>query len=317
MNKHKVLNENQFGFRKRHSCEDAILLLTETIRKALDENMKTISCYIDLEKAFDTVDHKILLQKCYNYGLRGSIYQILAEFLSNRQQFVEHDNKRSVLEKISFGVPQGSVLGPLLFLIYINDLPDQCKTTKSVLFADDTSILAKGDNRECINNLAEDTKYIDKWFKANKLCVNSEKCKLTSFGRSNFQPPLSVFDSIIQYCNEYKYLGLWVDSSLNYKTHIESVCAKLSRSNGLMYRTRHCFSRKTLLMFYEAYAKPVILYGLLIYGSSNKSYLKKIFMKQKQIIRTIFHYRKFDTTSKIFLENNIESVYELYFSLLI
>ena len=138
LNKHKVLNENQFGFRKRHSCEDAILLLTETIRKALDENMKTISCYIDLKKAFDTVDHQILLQKCYNYGLRGSIYQILAEFLSNGQQFVEHDNKRSVLEKISFGVPQGSVLGPLLFLIYINDIRDQCSQTKSVLFADDT-----------------------------------------------------------------------------------------------------------------------------------------------------------------------------------
>ena len=93
-----------------------------------------------------------------------------------------------------------------------------------MLFADDTSILAKGDKRECIKNLAEDTKLIDKWFKDNKLCVNSEKCKLTSFGRSNFQPPLSVFDSIIQYCNEYKYLGLWIDSSLNYKTHIESVC---------------------------------------------------------------------------------------------
>ena len=145
--------------------------------------MKSISCFIDLKKAFDTVDHQILLEKCYNYGLRGSIYQILANFLSNRQQFVEHDNKRSVLEKICYGVPQGSVLGPLLFLIYINDLPDQCRKTKSVLFADDTSILAKGDNRECIKNLAEDTKQIDKWFKANKLSVNSEKCKLTSFSR--------------------------------------------------------------------------------------------------------------------------------------
>ena len=197
--------------------------MVETIKKALDENMKSISCFID------TVDHKILLKKCYNYGLRGSIYQILADFLSNRQQFVEHDNKRSILEKICYGVPQGSVLGPLLFLIYINDLPDQCKQTKSVLFADDTSILAKGNNRECIKSLEEDTKQIDDWFKANKLCVNSEKCKLTSFGRSNFQPPLNVFDSIIQYCNEYKYLGLWIDGSLNYGKHIESLCAKLSR----------------------------------------------------------------------------------------
>ena len=94
--------------------------------------MKSISCFIDLKKAFDTVDHQILLEKCFNNGLRGSIYHILADFLSNRQQFVEHDNKRSTLEKICCGVPQRSVLGPLLFLISINDLPDQCKQTKSV-----------------------------------------------------------------------------------------------------------------------------------------------------------------------------------------
>ena len=89
-----------------------------------------------------------------------------------------------------------------------------------MFFVDDTSILAKGKYRECIKSLEEDTKQIDDWFKANKHCVNSEMCKLTSFGRSNFQPILNVFDSIIQYCNVYKYLGLWIDNSLNYKKNI-------------------------------------------------------------------------------------------------
>ena len=140
LNKHKILSDNQFGFRKHHSTEYALTLLYDKLSAAIDNNEFTVGIFIDLSKAFDTVDHQILLDKLLHYGIRGTAFNWFASYLSNRQQFVQFNETSSSLHLIKCGVPQGSILGPLLFLIYVNDLCDVSKVLDFILFADDTNI---------------------------------------------------------------------------------------------------------------------------------------------------------------------------------
>ena len=138
---HNVLSEKQFGFRKKHSTNDALISLTEEIRRSLDSGKLSCGVFIDLQKAFDTVDHEILLHKLKLYGIRGVANRWFRSYLTNRIQFVTYSGSNSKTKIISAGVPQGSVLGPLLFLIYINDLCNAIQFSQTSLFADDTSII--------------------------------------------------------------------------------------------------------------------------------------------------------------------------------
>ena len=267
------------------------------------------ACFIDLQKAFDTLDHDILLTKVYEYGFRGEVNILLRSYLSDRVQYISISGETTSCQKIETGVPQGSILGPLLFLLYINDITKCNINCKIALFADDTSILKT--NRKNNTDIQQDVNELINWYTANKLSVNLDECEILLFGSG--QPlEIKMMNNTIPYKKLCKYLGIHLDSWLGFNHHIGYVVKKLHNFCGLIYRIRHLYDIKCLLLFYNSFAKTVICYGLLIYGTAAKSNLRKIQMAQGRILRAIFFKRKYDSLVNVLQQNKILSVFELY-----
>ena len=186
LNENDVLFKYQFGFRKSHSTYLALTVLMDKLIKSLENGNYVVGVFLDFSKAFDTVDHKILLAKLCHYGIRGSALDWFSSYLTNRKQFVTYNNERSELMNINCGVPQGSILGPLLFLIYVNDLANVCKFTMPIFFADDSNLFQDGESLNEIENiLNEELNEIVKWLKVNKLTLNVDKTQCMLFTQRN------------------------------------------------------------------------------------------------------------------------------------
>ena len=153
MSTNVIASDHQFGFRKNHSTSHAIITLVERVSKALDTGKYVVGVFLDLKKAFDTVEHKIILAKLKQYGIRGNTHRLFGSYLSNRKQYVEYNNFKSDTKMITHGVPQGSILGPLLFIIYMNDFSRSSDLLFSILFADDTSVFVEGTHFENISKI--------------------------------------------------------------------------------------------------------------------------------------------------------------------
>lgn len=182
LNEFKILSNSQYGFRPNHSTATAIMELTEEITNAIDKKHYLVSIFVALQKAFDTLDHKILLHKLYKYGIRGVAHQWVTSYLKNRSQFVEIANIKSNNCNITCGVPQGSVLGPILFLLYVNDIVSVSQLLRCILFADDTTLFYSGKNIKDVLQIVENEfQKIMKWFNANTLSLNISKTKFMIF----------------------------------------------------------------------------------------------------------------------------------------
>ena len=304
-----LLHKNQFGFRRKHCTIDAIAEFTEKVR-ALNDKKTTATVFIDLKKAFDTIDHEILLRKFDLYGLVGPCKNWMKSFLSNRKQCVEVNGVRSKLSDIKYGVPQGSILGPLLFIIYINDLPKACNSSDVFLFADDTNIAGITCSK---NELEVDLASVNTWLLNNKLTLNLEKTVHVNF--KNVTPDssyLNIAGSCQVSQSHCKYLGIVLDNQLKYNYHIETVRKKLSVQCGILCKLRHLVPRVFLLRFYDTNVKPIIQYGILVYGCTSLNALKPIHILQKKILRTIYFMKKDEHVGNLFVQNKILSVYELY-----
>ena len=169
IDKENILYKFQFGFRKSHSTNHAIISMVEKVNQALDTGKVLVGVFLDLKKAFDTVDHKILLGKLFKYGVRGNILNWFKSYLSNRKQYLNWHGSNSEIETVSCGVPQGSILGPLLFILYVNDLSKVSNKFVSILFADNTTILCEGDNiHSIITSLNYELGKLMIWLNPNK-----------------------------------------------------------------------------------------------------------------------------------------------------
>ena len=173
--------------------------------------------------------------------------------------------------EIKGGVPQGSILGPLLFLLYFNDFPDFHRTSEVALFADDTTILNSSKKSNFAEQFCDDVERIDDWYASNKLTVHPSKCKIQQFGKKHFElKEINLGGEKLDYTTNCKYLGVLLDCELNFNDQTESVCTKLRKFNGIMYRARTCFPKYHLFHFYSAYIIPIMSYGPIAYGCGAK-----------------------------------------------
>ena len=268
LNKYNIFYEYQYGFLEKRSTEHAILDIVNRIQGNMDKGMFSCGVFIDLQKAFDTIDHYILLQKLSHYGIHGIINKWFRSYLSGRTQTTQVGSYISKKEKSSCGVPQGSVLDPLLFLIYINDIYKASNKLRFYLFADDTNLLyadRKLKSLETVVN-AELLSVCD-WLSANKLSLNIKKTNFVIF--HPYQDiQLKMYDNRINklICIEHKdyvkYLGVLMDSNLSWKYHISNVASKISCNIGITARLRHFTPFVTLLNICRSLIFPCISYGL-------------------------------------------------------
>ena len=306
-----IFYELQFGFRKNYSTSHAILDIVENIRENLDN--KTFACgvFIDLEKAFDTINHQILLKKLQHYGIRGMTLQWFTSYLSDRKQRVKLDSKKSTFLNITCGVPQGSILGPLLFLLYINDMKDAVKYSILHHFADDTNLLCSNPcEKKLRKNVNQDLKSIFVWLCANRLSLNVEKTEFILFrpprkntiGRFTLQlNQKTLFES-----TKVKYLGMILDKTLSWKHHIVELRKKLSRAIGILYKMKknYCPSKILVSLCYSLFHSHMN-YGLCMYGLANDEYTSRIFLLQKRAIRIISNSLYNAHTDPLFSDLNI------------
>ena len=309
IDKFKTLNDSQFGFRKKRITIDALACVVEEVRHAKFLKIPSVCVFLDLRKAFDTLDHKILFDKLHRYGFRGPIFSLLSSFLQNRSQFLQVENHKSSLRSVACGVPQGSVLGPLLFLLYINDLPDVANSNIT-LFADDTNIFGKVVNGNQ-DTLTETLSKVDNWMKSNKLKCNLDKSKAIIFNKSS-ESDLHLGSLVIEMKHNLKYLGVIIDDSLCFKDHVAKIKQKLNFCHHTVRRSRDLLTESQLLVYYKLHVNPLIQYGVLIYGCTSFSILSPIYTLQKKILRTMFFLEKFASVDSLMIKNELPTVHEFH-----
>lgn len=288
---HQVIFESQFGFQQGKSTYHSLIEIVEKIRNSIENKNYGCGIFIDLKKAFDTVNHNILLLKLEHYGIRGNILDWFKSYLTNRSQFVYCNNKNSKIKNISCGVPQGSVLGPLLFLLYINDLPNISSKLKFFLFADDTNIFFESKNLESLQHIVNyELKKLSTWLNVNRLALNISKTNFVIFAAKN-KPiknvTLLINNKAIAQKDYVKYLGILIDSKLNFNYHITAISKKISRSIGLLYKLRYYVNAKTLMMVYYSLVYPFLTYAVAVWGSASDTSLKSLHILQKKVTRLI------------------------------
>jgi len=268
--KHSLLSPNQYGFTKSKNTEQAVMKFFEIGIKSLGNKTICGTLYLDFSKAFDTVDHGILLNKLTKYGIRGKVNDLIASYLSNRSQVVDLDDIISNHKAIRVGVPQGSVLGPLLFNIYTNDLNTVLDDSHKILFADDTIILKSSEDPiHLVSELQNALDLILDWCNFNKLSLNSDKTKVMYFtNRMVLLEPLTLNNNIIEKVTHYKYLGVNVDHKLNFSQHIESLCSKLSTLVYMSNKIKPFMDSNAKHNYYYAMVQSILSYALPAWGGN-------------------------------------------------
>ena len=271
---------------------------------------------MDFCKAFDTVCHKILLDKLYHYGIRGPAHSLIENYLYRRQQFVTINNASSSYKAINIGVPQGSILGPLLFLIYINDLPNALHTIPR-LFADDTCLFLNHSSLTSLENIcAIEVSRLKDWCNANKIQINSQKSFILPISPKLNIPSLNLNlpygNSKINSSQICKYLGVLLDDKLNFKPHILQLETKLAKAVGILGKLRHILPLSALRLLYFSLIHSHLLYALPIWGSTFPSYFKKLQCLQNKSIRIIFNISPKTSVSPYYYKLKILKLPDLY-----
>jgi hypothetical protein len=307
-----LLVNNQHGFRKNRNTSSAISRLVKQLYRNFDDRIVTHGVFLDFSKAFDTVNHSIIIEKLKFYGFSKPACSFLQCYLSNRFQYVQNNGVSSSIKKVSIGVPQGSILGPLLFLIYINDLIDCIPLLESILFADDTSVFSTD-----INVLQSELSKIEDWCLANKLILNAKKTLAMHFrdSRKNFvnsanqillnSAPILVTDHI-------QFLGIVFDENISFKKHIEKVCNKLVYVTLMMRHVRKYFDTKTMTDLYYTFFYPHLIYGLEFWGHAGSLELDRILLLQKRVLRIILKLKPNESVINKFITLKIMPIKMLF-----
>ena len=318
LEKYKIYVDFQFGFRADHSTVMALTEMIDNIRCLLDSKHYVIGLFVDFSKAFDTVDHNILLYKLSHYGIRGHAHKFFKSYLTDRKQFTTVNNKNSSMKNICCGVPQGSVLGPVLFLLYINDLSLAIRHGTTRLFADDTSIFTYDKKiDELILKSVEVYKSLFKWCISNRLTINFSKTGFMLFHAKNKPVPpdfneIEVDDIIISRTTVTKYLGLYVDEKLSWNYHVTQLCKKLTQYFGIFKKVKDKVTPKIVRQLYFAFIYSRINYGIQVYGSCADTLLNKIQTIQNKLLKFFLNLDILHSTNTLHANLEILKVKDIY-----
>ncbi|CAM1312392.1 Uncharacterised protein r2_g2279 [Pycnogonum litorale] len=315
--KYCLLNKNQFGFRRSLSTEHSLINVTEMLRNSIQKNSTAIGTFIDFSKAFDTINHNILIKKLWKYGVRDKALDLFKNYLSNRTQYVAVNKQTSDSIPINIGVPQGSILGPFLFLVYVNDLPLVCENSSVNMFADDTSLITTGPDKNTIESkLQNDLNNLIEWCILNKLTLNSKKTNYCVFA-PNKKTKLNKFTFLINNnkidrVKSVKFLGLTLDEDLNWKDHVKKLRSNLNKYIRLFYRIRSFMPMNLLRNLYFSYIHSHLTYANEVWGLASKTTLRTLQIIQKKFIRIITHSQPKDHTAPLFNKLNIQTMQEIH-----
>ena len=292
------------------STIDAIIDFTADVLPSLDKREQCIAVYLDLSKAFDTINHGILLNKLEYYGIRGKVLVWFKSYLFQRRQYVEYKGVQSEIKHTEYGVPQGSVLGPLLFIIYSNDLPHSLQHCETILFADDTTLYFTHPNMQTLYmSVNSDLSTLDDWFRANQLSVNPTKTKYILFAkRPNLTDECSLFinDERLEKVKSTKFLGLHIDECFSWETHIGYCKSKIASGIHAINTSKHILSERNLKTLYYSLVHAHLLYGIQLWGNAYHKYIGKLEIAQRKAIRAVGNARYNEAYSPIFTTKHIK-----------
>ena len=284
----KFLVDNQFGFREQRSTSMAILRLVDQIATEIDKGNLTLGVFIDLSKAFDTIDHNILLDKLSMYGIRGNCFDWFKSYLTERKQYVCLNDVKSDMLCVNCGVPQGSILGPLLFIIYVNDIVNISNILQMILFADDTNIFVSGPNiNELCLSMNTELSKLSQWFKLNKLSLNIKKTNFIVFKprtKSLTDVPNVLIDGYsVSKVESSRFLGVVINSSLDWNNHINLINSKVSKTIGILKYVKNKLPDHILRSLYFTLVNPYYEYCNIVWAVKNTVLLQKLFISQKRL----------------------------------
>ena len=309
-NSHSIIAKCQFGFQKNMSTSDALVYLSQLLYDALDSKCHSIAVFIDFRKAFDTLNHRILLSKLERYGIRGIALSLIQSYLSNRRQRVKVANSISDELISNMSVPQGSNLGPFLFLLYVNDLVEVSSAFTPIMFADDTTLVFKDKDASMLESACNtELQKFQLWANANKLSVNYDKTFMMFFSNSktisanNFS--ISMNGQLLDVRTEGMFLGVKIDATLSFSAHIDYICSKLSRTVGIIYRLKELVPKMVKISLYNTLFYPLLTYNILVWGSTTNNHLYPLQILQKRIVRIIDQIGFRDHTNPSFFNNKL------------
>lgn len=294
LSKYEVLHQSQSGFRQNHSCQTALINIVDKWLQEMNDGNINLSVLLDFKKAFDTVDHDILCRKLIIYGFSDVSVSFFKSYLKNRTQQVQIGNTCSNKMSIKYGVPQGSTLGPLLFILYINDLPLYMKNCCFDLYADDSTMHLSGKCFQTLQSLVqEDLNNVEQWCGDNNMFINPNKTKYMVIGTKNKVAPyynesvLRIENEMIQISSCEKLLGIKIDPSLTWTSQIEVICSKISSRLYLLLKIKKFLNLDARKLFYNGYILPLIDYCCITWSGCHADDLERILKLQKRAARVI------------------------------
>ena len=306
-----ILSPNQYVFQNGKSTENAVTAIVSQILKAKERKNHPTSTFLGFAKACDTVNHDILVKKSNYYGIQDQALEWFKSYLSNRTQFTQIGDTLSDIGYVKHGVPQGSVLGPLLFLIYINDITEASTMLKFYLFADDTTVFySDKTNPETEALLNLELSKVSDWLAANKLSLNVGKSNFLHFHHGKSRKEIlniMIDDTEVKEKESTKYLGVMMDNKLNWKTHIQITQTKLSKGICILAKTRYFVTDKVMLNLYYSYFQSHLNYNILNLSMANSSSLKPIRNAVKKAVRIMSFKNKYEHTAPLFKKFEILS----------
>ena len=290
--------------------------IIDKITKGIDQGKYTLGIFLDLSKAFETINHRILIKTSEHYGIRGICLKWFENYLENTKQVVKYNTIKSDEMTIKSGVPQGSILRPLLFLLYINDIQNCSNIISIILFADGTNVFYSRTSIKKLNEIMQtEINKISDWLNANILSINTTKTKCILFRsckkKDKQNITISINDNVIKQVKKTTILVVVIDECLIWKEHINLITKKIIKASSIISEIRHFTNLNALKLIYYSLVYPYLIYGNLIWGNTYKTRLKKVMNIQKKLMRLITFKSYSEHTESIFKKLEILNIYQV------